>query len=124
MITKKSLFIVPALIFAAFCSIDSAEAQVKPGKYTLVGAFNAASGGGFHGTVNIRKAGPVKVKLNSGATLRGRIDNKGTFSVTSVLGSSGSIRASGSASMRSKTYAIGRFNVVGEGSGIFMLGRN
>jgi hypothetical protein len=112
------LFSVAALFFLA----PTAAAQIKPGKYQIVGSLY--NGSGFHGKVNIKEAGPVSVKLNNGYTLKGRVDAKGSFEVTSVRSNRGSITAWGSVSMRNRSYAISSgFRVRGEGKGIFMMGR-
>lgn len=114
-----TIILVPItfLIFAA----DSASAQVKPGVYTLVVADYY--GGGSFGEVEIEKPGPVSVELNTGYTLKGRVFNNGVFRVTSIRGSGRIINASGSAAMRSKTYAVGTYRLDGIPDGVFILGR-
>ncbi len=121
--TKNKFWIVlPAILLSLVFIPEAAEAQVKYGKYTLVGA--STDGGGFYGIVTINKAGPLSAKLNTGETFRGRIDAKGKFIVTSLSGP-GYVRvASGSATMRSRSYAIGKYKVRGEAGGYFMLGLN
>ena len=115
-----------ALLFsvaALFSLAPTAAAQIKPGKYQIVGAFNR-SDSGFHGQVDIRKAGPVTVRLNDGAFLKGRVDAKGNFKVTSAGKGSRRIKARGSVGMRNRSYAISRnFWVRGVGNGVFMMGR-
>ena len=119
---KRLPLLILTLTLTIFCSGESAHAQVKPGKYLLVGA--STDGGGFYGIVTINKAGPLSAKLNTGETFRGRIDAKGKFIVTSLSGP-GYVRvASGSATMRSRSYAIGKYKVRGEAGGYFMLGLN
>jgi len=119
-ITNALLLLLSAAVF--FSLADTSSAQIKPGKYQIVGALN--SGVGFHGQVQIKKAGPVTVKLNNNLRLKGRVDAKGNFEVTSVRGSGSSVKAKGSVSMRNRSYAISSgFSVKGEGKGIFMMGR-
>jgi len=119
-ITNILLILCSAIVFLSL--VDTSNAQIKPGKYQIVGALN--SGGGFYGQVQIKKAGPVTVKLNNNLRLKGRVDAKGNFRVTSVRGSGSSVKAKGSVSMRDRRYAISSgFSVKGEGKGIFMMGR-
>jgi hypothetical protein len=111
------------LSVAAFFSLaNTSEAQVPTGKWQIVGTTN--EGAGFHGIVNIRKTGPVSVKLNNGFTLRGRVASNGNFDVTSISGQGQTLKATGRVSMRKRSYAISSgFSVRGYGKGIFMMGR-
>jgi hypothetical protein len=117
--------ILPLLLsVAAFFSLaDTSAAQIKPGRYQIVGAFNSGDVG-FHGQVDIQKAGPVTVRLNNGAQLRGRVDARGNFVVTSARRGGQRIDARGSVGMRNRSYAVSRnFWVRNIGNGIFMMGR-
>jgi sRNA-binding regulator protein Hfq len=119
-ITNTLLLLLSTAVF--FSLADTSDAQIRAGKYQIVGTLN--NGVGFHGRVDIKKTGPVSVKLNNGYTLWGRVDARGNFLVTSVRGYGSTITASGSVSMRNRSYAISSgFRVRGEGKGIFMMGR-
>jgi hypothetical protein len=119
-ITNTLLLFLSAAVYCALA--NTSEAQVPTGKWRIVGTTH--QGAGFHGTVNIRKAGPVSVKLNNGFILKGRVTKKGNFDVTSISGQGQTLRATGRVSMRKRSYAISSgFSVRGYGKGIFMMGR-
>jgi hypothetical protein len=119
-ITNTLLLFLSAAVFCALA--NTSDAQVPTGKWRIVGTTN--QGVGFHGIVNIRKTGPIAVKLNNGFTLRGRVASNGNFDVTSVSGQGQTLRATGRVSMRKRSYAISSgFSVRGYGKGIFMMGR-
>jgi sRNA-binding regulator protein Hfq len=120
-ITNTLLLLLSAAVL--FSLAHTAAAQIQPGRYQIVGAFNSGDAG-FHGRVHIRKAGPVTVRLNNGAQLRGRVDARGNFVVTSARSGRQRINARGSVSMRNRSYAVSRnFWVRNVGNGIFMMGR-